>query len=309
MNSISPAIRVQGLKKSYGEVHAVKGIDFEIQPGEVFGLLGPNGAGKTTTVEILEGLRPRTGGQVEVLGFDPDKQRQQLKDRIGVCLQATNLPEKIRVREAMQVFASFYTRNVDANKLLERLQLQEKRDAFYGTLSGGQKQRLALALALVNDPQLIFLDEPTTGLDPQVRVEIHSLLEELKREHRTILMTTHYIEEAERLCDRVAIVDEGRIIALDTPAKLQQQSKNASSIVVTCATRLPESRPQWAEAIQSSLDSAGRTLTVNSRRPAATLVDLVKWIDQQGLELTDVSLKQPSLEDVFIELTGKSLRE
>jgi ABC-2 type transport system ATP-binding protein len=309
MNSTSAAITVHGLKKSYGEVHAVKGIDFEIQPGEVFGLLGPNGAGKTTTVEILEGLRPRTGGEVKVLGFDPDRQRQQLKDRIGVCLQATNLPEKIRVREAMQVFASFYTRNVDLNKLLQRLQLEEKRDAFYGTLSGGQKQRLALALALINDPQLVFLDEPTTGLDPQVRVEIHKLLEELKREHRTILMTTHYIEEAERLCDRVAIVDEGRIIALDTPARLQQQSKNASSIVVTCATAFPESRPAWAEATQSEIDSDGRTLTVHSRRPAATLVDLVKWIDQHGLELTDVSLKQPSLEDVFIELTGKKLRE
>jgi ABC-2 type transport system ATP-binding protein len=309
MKSTSPAILVQGLKKSYGEVHAVKGIDFEIQPGEVFGLLGPNGAGKTTTVEILEGLRPRTGGEVTVLGFDPDGQRRQLKDRIGVCLQATNLPEKIRVHEAMQVFASFYTRNVDLNKLLQRLQLEEKRNAFYGTLSGGQKQRLALALALVNDPQLIFLDEPTTGLDPQVRAEIHSLLEELKRESRTILMTTHYIEEAERLCDRVAIVDEGRIVALDTPARLQQQSRNASSIVVTCATALPAHRPAWAEATQSAIDSSGRTLTVHSRRPAATLVDLVKWIDQQGLELTDVSLKQPSLEDVFIELTGKSLRE
>jgi ABC-2 type transport system ATP-binding protein len=309
MNSSSPAISVQGLKKSYGEVQAVKGIDFEIQPGEVFGLLGPNGAGKTTTVEILEGLRPRTGGEVTVLGFDPDRQRQQLKDRIGVCLQATNLPGKIRVREAMQVFASFYSRNVDLNKLLQRLQLEDKRDAFYETLSGGQKQRLALALALINDPQLVFLDEPTTGLDPQVRVEIHKLLEELKREHRTILMTTHYIEEAERLCDRVAIVDEGRIIALDTPARLQQQSKNASSIVVTCATAFPESLPAWAEGTHSALDSSGKTLTVNSRHPAATLVDLVKWIDQHGLELTDVSLKQPSLEDVFIELTGKKLRE
>jgi len=309
MNSTSAAILVQGLKKSYGDVHAVKGIDFEIKPGEVFGLLGPNGAGKTTTVEILEGLRPRTSGVVTVLGFDPDKQRHQLKDRIGVCLQATNLPEKIRVHEAMQVFASFYSQHVDLDKLLARLQLEEKRDAFYSTLSGGQKQRLALALALINDPQLIFLDEPTTGLDPQVRVEIHNLLEELKREHRTILMTTHYIEEAERLCDRVAIVDEGRIIALDTPSHLQQQSRNASSIVVTCATALPENRPAWAEATQSALDPTGRTLTVHSRRPAATLVDLVKWIDQQGLELTDVSLKQPSLEDVFIELTGKSLRE
>jgi ABC-2 type transport system ATP-binding protein len=309
MSSTSPAISVRGLKKSYGEVEAVKGIDFEIQPGEVFGLLGPNGAGKTTTVEILEGLRARTGGQVSVLGYDPDTQRQRLKDRIGVCLQATNLPEKIRVREAMEVFASFYTRNVNLDQLLKRLQLEEKRNAFYSTLSGGQKQRLALALALLNDPQLIFLDEPTTGLDPQVRAEIHILLEELKRERRTILLTTHYIEEAERLCDRVAIVDSGRIIALDTPSRLQQQSRNASSIVVTCAHPFPEPRPSWAEATESAVDSTGHTLTVHSRRPAATLVDLVKWIDQQGLELTDVHLKQPSLEDVFIELTGKSLRQ
>ena len=304
-----PAISVRDLRKSYGSLEAVKGIDFEILPGEVFGLLGPNGAGKTTTIEILEGLRPRSSGVVQVLGFDPDVQRLQLKDRIGVCLQATNLPDKIRVREAIQVFSAFYSRNLDARQLLERLQLQDKRDAFYGTLSGGQKQRLALALALVNDPQLIFLDEPTTGLDPQVRVEIHSLLEQLKQERRTILLTTHYIEDAERLCDRVAIVDEGRIIALDTPRNLQQQSRNASTIVVTCSAAFPESLPVWAEATHCTLDPARRTLTVHSRRPAATLVDLVKWIDQQGLELTDVHLKQPTLEDVFIELTGKTLRE
>ena len=303
------AIAVQALQKSYGDVHAVRGIDFEIYAGEVFGLLGPNGAGKTTTVEILEGLRPRSAGHVTVLGFDPEKQTLQLKDRIGVCLQATNLPEKMRVREALQVFSSFYSRSVDINELLRRLQLEEKRDAFYGTLSGGQKQRLALALALLNDPSLLFLDEPTTGLDPQVRAEIHGLLEHLRSENRTILLTTHYIEEAERLCDRVAIIDQGRIIALDTPRKLQQQSQTASTIVVTCNKPFPQERPVWPEAVKSLTDESGRTLTVHSRRPSATLVELIKWIDQQGFELVDVHLNQPTLEDVFIELTGKRLRE
>jgi ABC-2 type transport system ATP-binding protein len=305
----APAISVRALRKNYGEVEAVRGIDFEIQTGEVFGLLGPNGAGKTTTVEILEGLRPRSGGEVTVLGFDPEKQTIRLKDRIGVCLQATNMPEKIRVREALHVFSSFYSRQVDSNDLLRRLQLEDKRDAFYGTLSGGQKQRLALALALINDPALLFLDEPTTGLDPQVRAEIHALLEQMRAEKRTILLTTHYIEEAERLCDRVAIIDQGRIIALDTPRGLQRQSRAASTIVVTCGQPVPLDRPSWPEALESVLDDTGRTLTVVSRRPATTLVELIKWIDRSGLELVDVHLKQPTLEDVFIELTGKRLRE
>jgi ABC-2 type transport system ATP-binding protein len=304
-----PAISVQSLRKSYGPLEAIKGVDFEIRPGEVFGLLGPNGAGKTSTVEILEGLRPRSGGEVRVLGFDPEKQKKQLKDRIGVCLQATNLPEKIRVREALQVYSSFYTQHADPNELLKRLQLVDKRDAFYGTLSGGQKQRLALALALVNNPSLLFLDEPTTGLDPQVRAEIHSLLEQLRGENRTILLTTHYIEEAERLCDRVAIMDEGRVIALDTPAKLQQQSRAASTIAVTCDKAIPAQRPNFAESIDTIIDATGRTMTVVSRRPATTLVELIKWIDSSGLELIDVHLKKPTLEDVFIEMTGKRLRE
>jgi ABC-2 type transport system ATP-binding protein len=303
------SIEVRGLRKSYGDFEAVRGIDFEVAPGEVFGLLGPNGAGKTTTVEILEGLRARTAGTVSVLGFDPGVQVRELKDRIGVCLQATNLPEKITVQEAMELFAAFYTRNVDTRQLLERLQLWEKRADFYSRLSGGQKQRLALALALINDPQLLFLDEPTTGLDPQVRLEIHSLIEELKKAERTILMTTHYIEEAERLCDRVAIVDSGRIIAIGTPREIQARTLGHSVIEIRCE-RPVAGEVSGIDGAEHCLLSADRMgLTVSSTRPARTLVELVKWIDQQGIELSDIHLKRPTLEDVFIEMTGKKLRE
>src|ERR1700686_1882447 len=243
------AIYVRGLRKSYGALEAVKGIDFEVRPGEVFGLLGPNGAGKTSTVEILEGLRPRTAGDVKVLDFDPDRQKKQLKERIGACLQATNLPDKITVREALDFFGSLYSRKADTDVLLKRLQLWDKKDAGYATLSGGQKQRLALALALINDPQMLFLDEPTTGLDPQVRLEIRELIEELRAEKRTILMTTHYIEEAERLCDRVAIIDAGQIIAIGTPRELQEKSANQSAIEVKLTKPLPQTElPQWSEA-------------------------------------------------------------
>jgi len=303
-------ISVQSLHKSYASVEAVKGIDFEVGSGEVFGLLGPNGAGKTSTVEILEGLRPRSGGDARVLGFDPERQKEQLKDRIGVCLQATNLPAKIRVQEAMDLFASFYTRSVSSEQLLKRLQLWDKRAAAYETLSGGQKQRLALALALVNDPQLLFLDEPTTGLDPQIRLEIHKLIEEMKSEQRTVVLTTHYIEEAERLCDRVAIMDEGKIVAMGTPRELQQKSCSQSHIQIVCAQPLNgNALPQWPDAVGSELEEGGRSLTVYSTRPARTLFEIMKWLDQKGLQLEDVHLKRPTLEDVFVELTGKQLRD
>jgi ABC-2 type transport system ATP-binding protein len=303
------AIYVRGLRKSYGNFEAIKGIDFEVRPGEVFGLLGPNGAGKTSTVEILEGLRPRSAGDVKVLDFDPDRQKQRLKDRIGVCLQATNLPDKITVHEALQLFGAFYTRNIDGDALLKRLQLWEKKDAGYATLSGGQKQRLAIALALINDPQLLFLDEPTTGLDPQVRLEIRDLIEELKAEKRTIVMTTHYIEEAERLCDRVAIIDSGVIIASGSPRELQAKSANQAAIEISLSQSWQGELPSWPHAVRSTLGDDGRQIKVTSENPARTLVEMVKWVDAQRIDLEDVHLTRPTLEDVFIELTGKKLRD
>jgi ABC-2 type transport system ATP-binding protein len=303
-------IQVEGLRKNYGSFPAVKGIDFDVCAGEVFGLLGPNGAGKTTSVEILEGLRARSGGRVSVLGFDPEVQPSQVKDRVGVCLQATRLQDKMKVREAMALFSSFYTRTLDGPQLLKRLQLWEKRESLYAQLSGGQKQRLALALALLNDPQVLFLDEPSAGLDPQARLEIHELVQDLRREQRTILLTTHYIEEAEKLCDRVAIIDEGRIIAIGTPREIQERTLAASTIAIECSPPLAAGvMPEWREAEKIALDDSRTRITAVSRRPARTIVEIVQWLGANGIELVDIHLKRPSLEDAFIELTGKSLRE
>ena len=306
----TPSVHVRGLRKSYGTFEAVKGVDFDIHPGEVFGLLGPNGAGKTTTVEILEGLRPRNAGEVAVLGVDPGRDTRQLKDQIGVCLQATNLPDKITLREALRLFGSLYSRRTDGDALLKRLALWDKRDAHYGKLSGGQKQRLALALALINDPKMLFLDEPSAGLDPQARLEIHELVQQLRREQRTILLTTHYIEEADKLCDRVAIIDEGTIVAMGTPDEIRSRTLGQARIEVRCETPLPAGDPpRWPDADAAQVSADRKAIVVSTKKPARTLVDLVRWIDQIGVELADVQLRRPSLEDVFIELTGKSLRE
>ena len=308
--SASPPISVRGLHKSYGDFEAVRGIDLEVNQGEVFGLLGPNGAGKTTTIEILEGLRPRTSGQVSVLGFDPAVQTREIKNNIGVCLQATNLPDKMKVREALELFGSFYQRQTDHNQLLKRLQLWDKREALYSSLSGGQKQRVALALALLNEPTLLFLDEPTTGLDPQVRHEIHGVIQELKENHRSILITTHYIEEAERLCDRVAIIDAGKIIELGSPREIQQRVLGQTQVEVTVNEPInADSLPEKLRDKKHSVKDSGRTLSMQSDEPAALIVELVKWIDGHGLKLVDIHMKRPTLEDVFIELTGKRLRE
>ena len=288
----------------------MRGISLDVQTGEVFGLLGPNGAGKTTTVEILEGLRQRTSGKVSVLGFDPAVEVKRIKDRIGVCLQATNLPDKMKVHEALELFAAFYSQETDRRKLLERLQLSEKRDAYYSSLSGGQKQRVALALALLNNPALLFLDEPTTGLDPQVRHEIHGLIQELKQDRRSILLTTHYIEEAERLCDRVAFVDAGKIVETGTPRAIQRRVMGETLVEVTADAPLPlDLLPEALRREPHTTRDQDCTLSLQTSSPTAAIVELVKWIERQGLHLVDIHMKHPTLEDVFIKLTGRKLRE
>jgi ABC-2 type transport system ATP-binding protein len=303
-----PILQVEKLVKNYGPVEALRGISFAIEEGEVFGLLGPNGAGKTTTVEILEGLRRPDGGRVRVCGLDPQASDKEFKQRVGGALQSTSLPDKIRVDEALRLFAGFYRRHRNPDDLLKRLDLEEKRRAFYCQLSGGQKQRLALALALVNDPQVLFLDEPTAGLDPQVRREIYSIIEQLRKERKTILLTTHYIEEAERLCDRVAIIDRGLLIALGTPHELKQRAAGTTRIELRLARKESDGALGKLDAVVNCREFEG-TYVLHSTHVPQTIVALVKHLEAGGNELVSLEIASPSLEDVFIELTGRRLRE
>jgi ABC-2 type transport system ATP-binding protein len=304
----TPIIQVENLHKSYGAVEAVRGVSFSVEAGEVFALLGPNGAGKTSTVEILEGLRTPDNGVVRVCGLDPQKSGNEFKQNVGAVLQSTSLPDKLRVREAIEMFANFYKRRADTNKLLKQFQLQEKQSAYYSHLSGGQKQRLALAMALVNDPQVVFLDEPTAGLDPQVRREIYDIIEQLRREKKTVLLTTHYIEEAERLCDRVAIVDHGKIIATGTPRELKHGAAGTTRIEVRLARPLVNGVLSHLEGVADSREFDG-TYVLHSSQPPQTIIALVKQLLQENNELQSLEMFSPSLEDVFIELTGRRLRE
>ncbi len=302
----SAVVRVENLRKRYGEVEALRGITFTIRKGEVFGLLGPNGAGKTTTIEILEGLRQPDEGSVRVCGFDPTRETATLKERIGAQLQSTVLPDKMRVEEALRLFASFYRDTVPVEMLLERFGLVEKRRTFFEHLSGGQKQRLALALALVNNPELILLDEPTVGLDAQLRRDIYALIEQFRNEGRTVLLTTHYIEEAERLCDHVAIIDRGLLVAQGTPRDLVQRSGHGTRLEIRLARPVPLEALKQLAAVHDCRETDG-VYFLHAQPPAQALVALIRFLESENNALLDLHIATPSLEDVFVEMTGRRM--
>jgi ABC-2 type transport system ATP-binding protein len=305
---MSAKVRVEHLRKNYGAVEAVKDVSFSVSDGEIFGLLGPNGAGKTTSLECMLGLREPDGGAVEVCGIDVLRNPGEAKERLGACLQATALQEKITPREALTLFASFYKKSIAPEKLLEQFSLNEKADVHFDTLSGGQKQRLALALSIVNDPDFLLLDEPTAALDPQSRRELHGVINAMRRGGKTILLTTHYIEEAELLCDRIAIVDQGRIIAEGTPSELIAKAKSGPRVIVQTAKPLDAARAARLAGV-SGVEEDGGKLALSTSRVGETVIDLVRWLEAEGNELSDLQVRKPTLEDVFIELTGRRLRE
>jgi ABC-2 type transport system ATP-binding protein len=303
-----PAIRCKGLVKHYGAVAAVRGLDLEVLRGECFGLLGPNGAGKTTTIEILEGLLEPTEGDVEILGGRWATDERSLRARLGITLQETRLEDKLTVRETLVLFRSFFDNGPDVDDLLLRVSLEDKQDARYEHLSGGQKQRLAVATALVGEPDLLFLDEPTTGLDPQSRRNLWDLVLDFRAKGGTVLLTTHYMDEAERLCDRIGVVDHGKMIALGTPRDLI--ASLGGDEVIELATE-----PAIAEEALTSLSgvcaarSEAEGLVITVEKLHVTLPALLARLEQTGAHLLRLSTHRATLEDVFVHLTGRQLRE
>ncbi len=309
-----PALSLSGLRKTFGDVVAVDHLDLEVTRGECFGLLGPNGAGKTTTIEICEGLTPPDAGTVKLLGLNWKTAEKDLRQRIGIQLQETQFPDKLTVAETLRLFRSFFHQGISVDEAIRIAQLDEKRTARVGGLSGGQKQRLAMACALVGDPELLFLDEPTTGLDPQARRHLWDLVDELKRAGRTIILTTHYMDEAERLCDRVAIMDHGRIIALGTPQQLIA-SVGGDHIVEFAVTNADATRGELDAAplkkipgVQSHRVDAGiHQLSVKDLH--TTVPRIFSALSEMGLHLSEFRTHSASLEDVFVGLTGRNLRD
>ncbi|HEV7603906.1 MAG TPA: ABC transporter ATP-binding protein [Candidatus Limnocylindrales bacterium] len=304
----SPVIRVRGLVKRYGEVKAVDGIDFDVAPGEVFGLLGPNGAGKTTTVEILEGLRAPDGGQAIVLGVDVAKGADSLKPRIGVSLQTASLYPKLTVVEVLDLFRSFYATSRPTAELIEMLELGERKDARTKDLSGGQRQRLSVALALVNDPELIFLDEPTTGLDPAARRSLWELVRGLKARGRSVLLTTHYMEEAEVLCDRLAIMDHGHILEMGTVDELISKRFKERAVRFDRIDGIGDDELAALAAV-TSVKHDDDAILLYSRDVAATVGALLALTESRGIEPQNLGIRRATLEDVFLDLTGRALRD
>jgi ABC-2 type transport system ATP-binding protein len=306
------AIQCRDLRKTYdGKVEAVRGLNLEIQAGECFGLLGPNGAGKTTTIEILEGLLAPTSGEVSILGNSWQKNEREMREWLGISLQETRLSEKLTVRETIELFASFYRQPRSSSEVLEQLQLTEKADSWVGKLSGGQRQRLAVATALVCNPKILFLDEPTTGLDPQSRRQLWEIIRAFQRDGGTVLLTTHYMDEAERLCDRLAIVDHGQIIAEGSPADLIDRL-GGHHVVEFSVSRTSDGAVQAAWRGLPSVESVREDdglIALNVKQPHLTIPALLEVIDKQGRTLQHLTTRQASLEDVFVNLTGRHLRE
>lgn len=296
----APAVAIRGLRKSYGNFEAVKGIDLEIAAGQVFAILGPNGAGKTTTVEILEGYRTRTAGEVEVLGVDPQAPTRQWRERVGIVLQESEPTRLLTVRETLEMFAGYYSAPRDVTETIAMVGLEEKADVRAGRLSGGQKRRLDVGLALIGDPDLIFLDEPTTGFDPEARREAWNVIGAMRDLGKTILLTTHYMEEAQALADEIAVFAGGEIVARGTPAEIGGREELPGRISFTLPTGV-ESYDLPA-AHRSAVE--GRRLVVETHTPAQTVHELTGWALERGLELEDLTVTRPSLEDVYLQLTG-----
>jgi len=296
------AIRVAGLSKRYGDVEAVRGIDFEVAEGECFALLGPNGAGKTTTVEILEGYRPRSAGEVEVLGFDPERSGVDFRERIGIVLQSSGIHRDLTVEEVISLFGGYYPRPRPTDEVIELVGLEEKRGARTKTLSGGQQRRLDLALGIVGDPDLIFLDEPTTGFDPSARRRSWELVDNLRRLGKTILLTTHYMDEAQSLADRVAVLAGGRIVASGSPASLG--GRDVAEAVISF--RLPPSTApaELPSGLPEALDVQDDRVSLRTTTPTRTLNALTGWAMARGEELEALAVTRPSLEDVYLRLIG-----
>jgi ABC-2 type transport system ATP-binding protein len=302
------AVQVSNLIKKYGDLIAVNDISFSVERGEIFGLLGPNGAGKTTTVEMIEGLRRPDGGAIEVCGIDALKHRDQIKEIIGVQLQSTTLYDKIKVREAIDLFGGYYRKSLPTEQLLELVSITDKQNSYVAKLSGGQKQRVALALALVNDPQVVFLDEPSTGLDPQARRNVWDMVGDLKKQGKTVILTTHYMEEAEHLCDRVGIVDHGKVIALDSPRNLIETSDLKSAVEVTCKDENALEIMQKLDGVTKVVQEGTRYL-LHSKETSPVMRALTDLSENKTLRVESMSVRQGTLEDVFLLLTGRTLRD